>query len=288
MGRNLGGGRWIEFIGLLRPQLFVIPAAAGACGVLLACTNPDDIALALGTLIPVLVWAGGQVFNDYCDAEFDKIYHPEWPIPSGAISKHAAVIYGLSFYLISLTLAFFVTIPCLAACLVTIVLATLYSARLKRKGSYGNVCFGLIVAACILIGATAGGNVSALVIAVMAIATLVHASDNIIGTFPDMDADIKMGFQTLPTQRGLKPAARIAFFLISAASGITMFLWLLGLNKSYLPLAIIACLSLLWTTFSVFKDPVRFSSLGALWVLYSYFMEEILLYMSFIIGVIGA
>ena len=284
IGGETMGRRWIKFMGLLRPQLFVIPAAAGACGILLSCENPSGIALTLGTLIPVLAWAGGQVFNDYFDVSVDMIEHPEWPIPSGAISKQAAVIYGLSFYIICLVLAFFVNIYCLAASLAAISLGTLYSAKLKRKGISGNFCFGLAVATCILIGSTIGENVSSLVIAVIAIATLVHTSDNIIGTFPDIEVDKKMGFQTLPTQIGLKPAAKIAFLLIIAATSIAMFLWLLELHISYLPVAIIASISLIWTAFSVFKDPVKF---GTLWIIYSCFMGEILLYMSFIIGIIG-
>ena len=278
---------WIEFIEILRLRLFAIPGAAGACGLLLSCKNPNEVVLTLAIVIPVLAWAGGQVFNDYFDAEFDKIYHPEWPIPSGAISERAAIIYGTLLYIPCLSLAFFVNIYCLAASLLGITIATLYSAKLKRRGIAGNLCFGMSVAMCILVGSVIGGNVSSLVIAVMMIATLLHASDNIIGTFMDMEADRKMGFQTLPIQIGLKSAAKIALLLVIIATGIVMFLWLLGLHISYLPLAIIACLSLIWTAFPVFKDPARFSSLGALWVIYSYFMEEILLYMSFIIGVIA-
>ena len=286
VGGEIMGGRWIKFIELPRPHLFVVPATLGACGVFLACGNPSDIVLLLAILIPVLAWAGGQVFNDYFDVEVDMITQPELPISSGAISKQEAAIYGLSFYIICLILAAFTNIYCLIASLVGVSLSTLYgySGKLKRKGIFRNFCFGLAVATCILVGSTVSGNVSLLVIVVMIIATLIYASDNIIGRLPDIESDRRMNIRTLPLQIGLNSAAKIAFLLTLSAVCITMFLWLLGLHISYLPLAIIASMSLIWTNSAVLKDPEKF---GTLWIIHARYMSQILLYMSFIIGAIG-
>jgi 4-hydroxybenzoate polyprenyltransferase len=266
--------------------LFVVPATLGVCGVFLARGNPCDIVLLLAILIPVLAWAGGQVFNDYFDAELDMIKQPELPISSGVISKQEAAIYGLSFYIICLILAAFTNIYSLIASLVGVSLATLYgySGKLKQKGIFRNFCFGLAVATCILVGSTVSGNVTLLTIIVMIIATLIYASDNIIGRFPDIECDRSMNIRTLPLQIGLNSAAKIAFLLTQSAVCITMFLWLLGLHISYLPLAIIASMSLIWTNSTVFKDPEKF---GTLWIIHARYMSQILLYMSFIIGQIG-
>jgi geranylgeranylglycerol-phosphate geranylgeranyltransferase len=285
-GGEIMGRRWIRFVELPRPYLFVIPAAAGVCGVFLSCENPSSIALTLGTFIPVLAWAGGQVFNDFFDIDVDKLKHPEWPIPSGDVSKQAVVIYGLCFYIACLILAAFVNLYCLSASLLAITLGTLYgySGKLKRKGIFRNFCFGLAVATCILIGSTIGENVSPLIIAVIAVATLIYTSDNIIGRLPDIEIDRKMNIRTLPLQIGSKPAAKIAFLLTISAVCITMFLWLLGLHISYLPTAIIASLSLMLLTFSVFKDPEKF---GILPTILSRYMGQLLLYMSLIIGATG-
>jgi len=280
------GGRWIKFINLPRPYLFVIPAAAGVCGVFLSCENPSNIAITLGTLVPVLAWAGGQVFNDYFDIDVDRIKHPEWPIPSGAVSKQEAAIYGLLLYITCLILAAFANIYCLIASLLAITLATLYGylGKLKRKGLFRNFCFGLAVATCILIGSTVGENTSLLVIAVMAVVTLIYTGDNIIGRYPDIEIDRKMDICTLPIQIGEKLAAKIAFLLTVSAVCITMFLWLLGLHISYLPTAFIAGLSLTSLAFSVFKDPEKF---GTLPTILSRYMSQLLLYISLIIGAKG-
>lgn len=276
----------MKFIELLRPPLLVVPAALGTCGVFLSCGNPDCLALTLGALIPSLAWAGGLVFNDYFDIESDRIAHPERPIVSGSISKQEGIAYGLSFYAVCLFLSFLVDISCLLVSSIVVILKTIYPylGYLKREGILRNSCFGLAVGLCILIGSTIGGNISPLVITVTIIGMLIYTSDNIIGRFPDIEVDRKLGARTLPIQIGLKPAAMIALLLTSFAVFITMFLWLLGLHISYLPTASIAGISLIVLAFFVFKDPEKF---GKLPTILSRYMGQLLLCMSFIIGATG-
>jgi len=76
-----------NLISIPRPQLFVIPAAVGICGYVLSSSKVDLFGIIFSILIPILIWSGGQTFNDFYDADFDKVYHPEWPIPSGNITK---------------------------------------------------------------------------------------------------------------------------------------------------------------------------------------------------------
>jgi len=273
-----------ELITLPRPHLFPIPAAAGVCGLYLSSSLSINFFKVLAaSVIPILVWCGGQVLNDLFDSEFDKIYHPEWPIPSGLISKNLAFGYGLMFYVVATLFAFHISVYCLGATIVAILFATAYN-NLKRKGIYGNICFGVAVASCILIGATVSRNIPHLVLYVMCISILLHTADNIIGTFPDMEADKRMGFETLPLQRGPKFSAFISFLLILISSLITLSLWLAGLKISYLPVAFVAVTSLLWTSLLVLRNPLKFCKLKGFWIVYSFFMGEILLYMSLIIG----
>jgi len=270
---------------LPRPHLFVVPATLGVCGVFLAWGNPDTITLILGTLIPVLGWAGAQVFNDLFDVEVDRVKHPEWPIPSGNVSKREAVVYGLSLYAASLILAALVNVYCLAASLIGLGLATIYSymGKIKEKGILRNFCFGMSVAACILVGSAATGKVSLLSVVVIILAALIYTSDNIIGRFPDVEIDRMMNIRTLPLRVGLKRAAEIALLLVMISVCIAMFLWLLGLHISYLPLGLLAGAALLWTNLAVLKDPERF---GTLWIIHARYMSQLSLFLSFIVGVV--
>lgn len=275
----------IKFIELIRPPLLVVPAALGTVGVFLSYGNLDFVTLLLGAVIPCLIWAGGLIFNDYFDIESDTIANPERPIASGVISKQEAVIYGSFINILCLVLAFSVNINCFLVTLIAVILKIIYPylGYIKREGILRNLSFGLAVGLCILIGSTITGEISLLVITVTIIGILIYTSDNIIGRFPDIEVDEKMGVKTLPMQIGLKPASMIAFILTFIAFLLTMLLWLLGLHISYLPTACIAGMSLLILSLAVFMDP---KGVGHdLSIVFLRYMGQLLLCISFIIGV---
>jgi len=276
----------MKIVELPRPYLFVVPAAAGICGLFLSEQNPGIMASALATFIPVLAWAGGQVFNDYFDVEIDTVKYPDFPIPSGIISKRGAFMYGLTFYISCLVLSAYAGFYCLAASVLAIFFASLYgyAGKLKQKGLNRNFCFGIAVAMCILIGATVGGKISLLTIVVMVAVALIYTSDNIIGRIPDVQLDKQMNISTLPLQIGVKQAASISLIMTIAAAVITMSLWTLELNIQYLPIAFIANLSLIWLAFSVLRDPEGSGTLPTILLRY---MGHMLLFMSLIVGTIG-
>lgn len=274
------------FIDLSSPHLFVVPGSLGVCGVFLSNPNPDAIFILFGVLIPTIAWAGGQVFSNLFDSDFDRIKHPTWPIPSGTISKKEAATYGLLLYSLCLIFAYFLNIYCFSITLISLILATFYGylGKLKQKGFYRNFCFGLVVASCILIGASTTRNISEVAIFAMIIAILIYTSDNIIGDIPNIEIERNLGFSTLPLQIGPKKSAEVAFILMTFATILTLIFWIFGLNFSYLPLAIIALGSLLWTNIVLIKDPIKF---GNLWIIHARYMGQIALYFSFIVGAIG-
>ncbi|BDZ70861.1 UbiA prenyltransferase family protein [Methanobacterium petrolearium] len=277
----------IKLIELIRLPLLVVPAALGTCGVYLSVNNPDLTSLILGAIIPSLAWAGGLVFNDYFDIESDKLAHPHRPIASGIISTQESLIYGSAFYILCLYLSSLVSIYCLAVSLVVIIFKTIYPylSYIKREGILRNLCFGIAVGFCILVGSTIGNNISTLAIVVTIIGILIYTSDNIIGRFPDIEVDKKMGVRTLPMQIGLKAASVIAFLLTVFAAFGTMSLWLWGLHLSYLPTAFIAVMSLILLSLALLADPERFRTDSS--IVFLRYMGQLLLCMSLIIGVTG-
>jgi len=268
------------YLKLVRPRLLAIPGGAGACGALMC--HPDETgAIVAGTLIPAMGWAAAQVFNDYFDRDVDRIVHPEWPIPSGEVSRRAVLLYGGVLTAVGLVYAACMHPACVVSCVAGMILAVLYSAVLKRIGIAGNLAYGLAVACCALVGATAGGAITLPLVGVMAVLTLVHGSDNIIGTLADLEFDEQVGMRTLPVTVGLARTARIAYRWMVAGILLSLFLWILGMGVQYLPLCALASFSLWETVDLVRRDPKRYS---ALWVTYSCFMGEILLYMAFVLG----
>jgi 4-hydroxybenzoate polyprenyltransferase len=51
--------------------------------------------ISLLVLSTIGLYGGGVVLNDVFDAELDKVERPERPIPSGAVSRRAATIFGI-------------------------------------------------------------------------------------------------------------------------------------------------------------------------------------------------
>lgn len=221
------------------------------------------------------------MFNDYFDRDVDRIVHPEWPIPSGEVTTAGVFLFGGGLIIVGLAYAALMSPYCVASAVVGIILGVLYSAVLKRIGIAGNLAYGLAVACCTLVGSTAGGSAPLPVVGVMAVLTLVHGSDNIIGTLADLEFDRQVGMKTLPVTAGLAGTARIAYRWMAAGILLSLSLWLLGMGAAYLPLCILASF-VLWDTVDLVRtDPRRYS---ALWVIYSCFMGELLLYMAFILG----
>jgi 4-hydroxybenzoate polyprenyltransferase len=70
----------------------------------LAGGGADDLALA-GLLVGgSSLYVGGMYLNDFCDAEFDREYRAERPIPAGAISRRAVGIAATLWFAAGLAL----------------------------------------------------------------------------------------------------------------------------------------------------------------------------------------
>lgn len=272
-----------SILSIPRPQLFTIPATSGVCGYVVSSGSINFFELFFSMIIPVFIWSGGQILNDYFDSDFDKIYHPEWPIPSGIIKKKAALIYSFLFYFLGFIFSTYFNIYCVIVTLITAFFSIIYN-KLKRKGIYGNVCFGICVSLCLLLGSTINGGFSDIIWIIMSISILIHTVDNIIGTFADTDADNKIGYETLSTNIGAKSSSKICIILLFIAFVITLALSFFKSYYLFLPLALISFISLFWSSLMVYDNPKKFTNISGFWIVYSLFMGEMVFYMSFLIG----
>lgn len=113
---------YLELVRL--PNLFTA-AADVLAGFAIASASADTQSLPLLLLAGILLYAGGVVLNDACDAELDAIERPERPIPSGRAGLGNAFALAGIFLLagvlaafvaspISGTLAFIIALGCIA------------------------------------------------------------------------------------------------------------------------------------------------------------------------------
>ncbi|HRE50497.1 MAG TPA: UbiA-like protein EboC [Flavitalea sp.] len=105
----------IGFLRLMRLANIVTAVSDILAGIAVAgyLSGPewDPVPIALLTIATIGLYGGGVVFNDVFDAELDRLERPERPIPSGLISKRAAMVFGAALLLLGILAASLVHEP---------------------------------------------------------------------------------------------------------------------------------------------------------------------------------
>ena len=100
------------FLSLTRPANLVTAIADVLAGMAIAghFSDPAPDAAPIGwlCLATVGLYGGGVVFNDVFDANLDAVERPERPIPSGVVSKRAAIGLGSALLVIGVGASFLV------------------------------------------------------------------------------------------------------------------------------------------------------------------------------------
>lgn len=106
----------------------------------------------------LFLYAAGVILNDVFDFKLDQTERPERPIPSGRVSLRSASIYGASFLLLGILLAFAVhkLSGILAFLLVLSILV--YDAFAKPHGFFGPLAMGVCRGLNLLLGISIAGT----------------------------------------------------------------------------------------------------------------------------------
>jgi len=79
---------WLQLARVSNTPTVVSNAVAGA---MLASTAADAGTIAVVAVAMALFYTAGMILNDVLDEEVDRRERPERPLPSGAVSRHAAI-----------------------------------------------------------------------------------------------------------------------------------------------------------------------------------------------------
>ena len=169
----------------------------------------------LASAAAALATAGGNAINDYFDIEIDKINKPCRPLPSGTLSRDAALSFAILAFGAALALAVLVNWTCAAIAAVNIALLSIYNKYLKRTGLAGNLCVAYLVGSVFLFGGAATGNVRFSGI-LAAMAALSNFGREIVKDMEDVKGDAGKR-KTLPMKIGIGNAGALAAFATLAA-----------------------------------------------------------------------
>lgn len=228
--------RFLNLLLLVRPHNVAAAVLSVAVGYGIASEGMASWTLLAGVATAT---AGGNVINDIEDRDIDLINKPSRPLPSGSLSTVTGwVVYVLS---ILATILLIIRLPIVHAGWIGswIILLHLYSARLKRMYLAGNLLVALVSASGFLLGAHAGGDLSAGAIPAVFTFFFVMGREFVKDT-DDLEGDRACGARTVPVVSGERKALRTSALLFLVLALAFPLPWIVG-TYGFLYAVIMAC-----------------------------------------------
>jgi chlorophyll synthase len=177
-----------------------------------------------------LVCGTSQAVNDWFDRHVDAINEPNRPIPSGRLPGRTGFHIAVVWTCVSLLVAWWLGPWVLAAAIVGLLAAWVYSAppfRLKQNGWFGNtacaVCYeGLpwFTGAAVMAAAFPDWRI----IALAALYSFGAHGIMTLNDFKSVDGDRAMGVDSLPVLLGVERAVRLACVVMAAPQVVVVAL----------------------------------------------------------------
>jgi len=238
------------YVSIIRPSVSLMSAVGALVGALIAGAG-FSVSLPCAIVAVFLISGGGVVLNDYYDIEIDKINAPHRVLPSGSMSKKAAICYSIALFVLGLVFSYLANLYCLTLAALNVFLEFLYARNLKRTPLIGNAVDSWFVASTFLFGAMLTMNFGT-VWMVSLLAFIANMGREIFGDIEDVAGDEKLGLKTLPIISMRSAVITATAFIISAVilSFLPYVLGIFGLNY----LLVVAVADVLFIV-SLFQKP---------------------------------
>jgi len=215
------------FFKIIRPANAVMAGIASVVAYFIA-TGTLIPAVLLLLIVVTLITAAGNVINDYYDAGIDAVNRPDRPIPSGRVSRNAALWYALLLFTAGIVASLFTNAICIAFAVVNSLLLALYAARLKSLPVAGNVSVAYLAGSMFLFGGAFAGIDGMFRLVPIALMTfLAMMARELLKDAEDVEGDKAGGASTLPIRYGVKATAHWAFLfvLLSVLASFEPYHW---------------------------------------------------------------
>jgi len=211
-----------RYIHLLRPSNFFITVASVLISCLLAGGKAGQtVAMVCAALAAGCIGGGGMVVNDIFDVEIDRINKPARPLPSGAVTPHAASFFYALLTSVGLLLNLFLPSVAQLIAVGAAVLIFFYSYRLKRTPLLGNLTVGLLTGLAFIYGGAAVGNIERATLPAV-FAFLINVGRELVKDMEDVEGDAMDQAGTLPVKYGMKSGLIAASVFLGAVIASTI------------------------------------------------------------------
>lgn len=202
-----------------------------------AVLSPSTLALLSAAVL--FATSAGNALNDVYDQDIDRVGKPDRPLPSGKISQSAATASAFLLFALALACSCYVSLWCLALCIVNVTALIVYAKYSKRLGLVKNLLVGYLAGSVIPFGATRLDLFNLSVVVLTGCATLATISREIIKDIEDKAADATADARTLPIAIGDHRAYVIAYVCLTAAVTIAFIPYFFAdMGKTYVLLVI--------------------------------------------------
>jgi geranylgeranylglycerol-phosphate geranylgeranyltransferase len=243
-------------IELMRPGNAIAAGGLTFIGAFVAGGTTEPFAAAFAVLATVFATGGGNAINDYFDREIDSINRPDRPIPRGAVSPNAALVFSgfLFVFAVGLTLQ----LPFLAIAIAVINLLALiaYTEVFKGLPGVGNALVAYLTGSTFLYGGAAVGGDLGTVVILFVLAASATIAREIVKDVEDIEGDREEGLNTLPIAIGKQNALLTATAFVAFAVLISPAPYILGtFGGAYLLVLVPTVVGLIAGTYRSFDDP---------------------------------
>lgn len=254
------------YIRIIRPTPSILVALIAYIGQIIALKNiPEPLTTIKIITTSFLLTASSFILNDYIDYQIDQINTPNRPIPSGMITRHTALKYGLLTGISGITSTILLTRYAGTIAITMYVLSLIYTIKAKNYGFIGNIIVALNIASGFLFGAlSVKTSLDPIIIAISSICFFYVLGGELVQSIADAEGDRFRKVKSIPiiaTPRTAAIIAALCYTMMGLMGAYTATLYGSHLSK-YSPIIVPATiLTILLINFPLLKKPDRATAL---------------------------
>jgi len=215
---------------LTRPGNVVAAGVLTATGSFVAAGfGAAALPVAAAVIATVFATAAGNAVNDYFDREVDRVNRPDRPIPRGAVTARAGLVFSGALFLGAVVAAVALPLAAIAIAVANLLALVAYTKLFKGLPGVGNVVVAYLTGSTFLFGGAAVGRVTdPAVVVLFALAALATLAREIVKDVEDVAGDRTEGLRTLPIVAGEPTALRVSGVVLGVAVAASAVPYLMG------------------------------------------------------------
>ena len=223
-------------LNVIRPLNVILAGATVLLGAWLTVVPLADLRPLLAVLIVMLFTAAGNIMNDVCDLQSDRINRPLRALPSGQLTVQNAKRFYQALFVGGSLLSLYQGLYWIA--LPALMLIIWYNLQLQKKALIGNVVVALLTV--LPLWYAAGLSRPTRLLFPTLLILIIQLAREIVKDVEDMAGDRLQSARTLPLLIGAKPALAAACGLNIVLWTVAVLAWRLQYYQMILPLIVVA------------------------------------------------